>query len=174
MKEKKGELIASIIILIIVAVIVIPIIISKTIEHKQILKSTEIEQKLIEEGKIVSADTIINEVVEIFKNREEEKIKTYISDNFKYIGSDRYESKYINNLWSQLKYLVTNYDIEKRGNSIENQETYIVYWNTNEKAEGRTDKFYCLQKILIYLEKVVEENQITYKINQITLTNEYM
>lgn len=141
-------------------------------ESKKELDAAKLEYNLIQEGKAKSSDDIINEIVAILKNRDEEKLTNYLTEDFSYINNSRYESKYINEFWNDLQYLVdSNYDIEKRENSIETEETYFIYWNTNNLVTDRIDNLYCLQKIRIYLRKLIEQDQITYKIYRIILTD---
>ena len=78
----------------------------------------------------------------------------------------------ISSFWTDLQYLTDdNYSWERRENSIENEKTYMIYWNTNVEISDKTDSLYCLQKINIYLKKVVETDKITYKVYRIILTD---
>lgn len=166
--EKMKGIGCLIAVLVIVCLIFIPIIWGTIQEQIQINK----EEQLRQEGKVISSDTIISQIVEIMKNREEEQLKEYLADDFIYCGSDRNESEYVYGFWDDLKYLVEeNYDIEQRGNDLKDQKTYFIYWNTNYLVTDRTDPSYCLQELKIYLKEVVEENQITYKIYKIILTD---
>ncbi len=162
-------------VLILVLIIFVPMIVSPIIQQFDISNSEKHEAKLIEEGKVKSADTVINEFTQIIKNREKEKVKNYLTNDFTYIDNNRYETKYIEdyNFWNDLKLLTSTYDIEKRGNSIKDEATYRIYWNVvgNNKNEDRASRYYCLQKLDIFLRKVVEEEQIIYKIYKIRLTN---
>lgn len=47
----------------------------------------------------------------------------------------------------------------------------MIYWNTNDAISDKIDSLYCLQKINIYLKKVVETDKITYKVYRIILTD---
>ncbi len=156
----------------IVLIVILIIFIVDLSNSKKELDTAELEYNLIQEGKVKSSDNVINEIVAILKNRDEEKLTNYLTEDFSYINNSRYESKYINEFWNDLQYLVdSNYDIEKRENSIETEETYFIYWNTNNLVTDRTDNLYCLQKIRIYLRKLIEQNHITYKIYRIILTD---
>ena len=92
-----------------------------------------------------------------------------MADDFIYIDNNNYKSEYIDNVLRDLDYLVTNYDTEKRNNSIKDEETYYIYWNINKMVKERTDELYCLQKIRIYLKRTVGLDDITYKIYKIIL-----
>lgn len=158
----------AVIFLIIVLIIFVPVISNTLQEQENITK----ENNLIKEGKTVSAQIVIEEIVQILKDRNEEELKKYLTDDFSYWDNNRNESKYTTSFWRELKYLVEdNYDIEKRGNSIKDEETYYIYWNTNELVKERADRYYCLQKISIYLRRIVETDKITYKVYKIILTN---
>ena len=168
MKESnKTGIIVSLFFLIIVVMIFIPIISGTLSEQSKIDK----EQQLLESLETIPAEQIIKEITELLSKRDETQLKSYIDKEFTYIDNTNHTSNYIDGFWRDLKYLVTNYDIEHRANSIDGQETYFIYWNTNEKAEGRADQFYCLQKINIKLVKTIEQDKVTYKIRQIILTN---
>lgn len=171
MEEKKNNKVIWItgaIILIVILVILTP----DLLDSKKELDTAKLEYNLIQEGKTTSSNEIINEIIEILKNRDEENLKNYLTEDFSYINDDRYESKYVSELWNNLKYLVENsYEVEKRGNSIKDEETYIIYWNTNKTVKERTDRLYCLQKISIYLRKIVKQDEVTYQIYKIMLTD---
>ena len=71
-----------------------------------------------------------------------------------------------------MQYIVeNNYTWEKRNNSIEDEETYTIYWNTNKGIINKSDRLYCSQKITIILRKAVNEEIITYEIGKIILTD---
>ena len=156
----------------IIPIIIVLIFIPYLIDSKKSLEATKQETNLIKEEKIIYDSTIIEEVASIFKSRNQNELKRYLAEDFEYIGNNRNTSKHIGNFWSDLKYLVeNNYNIEKRDNSIKDEETYFIYWNTNDIVKEKTDRLYCLQKISIYLRKTVETDKITYKIYKIMLTN---
>lgn len=160
--------ITGLIILILVLLLFIP----KLVDDKKELDELEYERQLIQEGKVISDTEVINEIVNTLKERKEEQLNSYIATDFTYINDNGIESNSLYNFWNDLDYLVEdNYDIEKRGNSIQNEETYFVYWNTNNKVIDRNDNMYCLQELRIYLKKVVETDRITYKVYRIILTD---
>lgn len=160
------------IIAIVILVIVLIIFVPDLIENKKDLENLKHEGELIEEGKVILDSDIINEIINIFKARKEEQLNSYITTDFTYINNNGVESNSLYELWNDLDYLVEdNYDIEKRGNSIQNEETYFIYWNTNKLVTDRNDNNYCLQELRIYLKKVVETDRITYKIYRIILTD---
>ena len=155
----------SIILLIIVAVIFIPIIFNTLNEYKEINR----EQKLIEEGKIIYPDTIVNEFIEILKNRDEQKLKEHISNDFIYYDDNNNESKFISEFWKDLKYFTGKYYLEKRENSIQGEETYWIYWDIPEQITKEQYSQYSLQRIYVYMKKITKEDIITYQINKIIL-----
>lgn len=169
-KNKNKSLGCAIVLLILVSIIFIPMIVNSIKSNSIVMH----EAKLIEEGKTVSADTVINDIVEVLKNRDKEKFETYLDENFEYFGNDNNNSKHTWKLWSELKYLSEeSYDIEKRSNSIKDKETYTIYWNVVDanKSLGRAHQYYCLQKITIMLKKEIKEDIITYSIEKIILTD---
>lgn len=165
-----GCMIALVVIFAIVIFMIITNLVGENIEYEQNVKH---EQQLIQEGKVKSHKEVINEIVEILKNKEENKIKEYIAEDFVYYNDNNTESKYISNLFRDLQILSSKYEIEKRGNSIKDKETYLIYWNVVEanrdKGVQKSDNNYCLQRINIYLKKVVKEDLITYEIEKIIL-----
>lgn len=164
----------AIVLFVVFLIIFLPILIwliSNNIENSNKLKH---EQQLIQEGKVKSDNEVINEIVNVLKYRDENKLKEYLSENIIYYDNN-IEYKYLSNsFWYDLKYLVKDeYDIEKRGNDIKNQETYRIYWNVVEqnKSLGRTNEYYCLQTITIVLNRIVKKDIITYEIEKIILKN---
>lgn len=171
-EKKNGGTGCAIVFFIIFLIIFVPILIGLISNNIEKLNQTKHEAKLIEEGKTKTHDEVINEIVEILKSRKEIELKKYLSDDFKYFNNERAESKFIDNFFKDLKYLVENrYDIEKRGNDIKNQETYRIYWNTNNLVKERADRLYCLQKITVVLNRAIKEDIITYDIEKIILTD---
>lgn len=168
-----GCMIALVVIFAIVIFMIITNLVGENIEYEQNAKH---EQQLIQEGKVKSHKEVINEIVEILKNKEENKIKEYLADDFIYYDNDNYEHKYLDSFIRDLQIYTTSCDIERRGDtSKNNMATYWIYWNVVEqnKAKGvhKTDTNYCLQRITIYLKRVVKENLITYEIEKIILKN---
>lgn len=170
--EKKNEGLGCVITLAIVFAIIIALIAVSSLSDA-IKSSNEAKHRLslVQEGKTISSGTIMNEIAEILKNRQEDNLKEYLADNFKYIDNDRCESKNIDGFWKDIKYFVTDYDIEKRENSIKDEETYRIYWNTNNLVKERADRLYCSQKIIVILKEVVKNDMITYEIEEIMLTD---
>lgn len=165
-----GCLIAFFIMLIIIFIIIAIGMTSTTSKEQDEINH---ENELISQGKTKNASEIIEEVAELLKNRDMIKFNEYLSDNFIYLGKNNYESKTIDKLFTDLQYLSSSYDIEERGNDLEDKETYRIYWNVVEQNKnlGRTNQYYCLQKITITLKKVVKEDVITYEIEKIILTD---
>lgn len=145
------------------------------VEDKQNLDLLKQEEKLLKEGKNISSGDIINEIAEILKNEEGEKLESYLSNSFLYYNDENKESKYVKNFLDDLRIYTSSYDIEKRGNSIKDEETYRVYWNTVEKnvknGVKRGEHGYCLQTVTIILKKAIKQDIITYEIKEIILKN---
>ncbi len=133
------------------------------------LNKTKHETKLIEEGKTKNHNEVMNEIIEVLKNRKEEDLKKYLTDDFVYMNNNGYESKYISGFWNDLKYFTGKYYLEKRENSIKDEETYWIYWDIPEELTYEQYSQYSLQRIFVYLKRTVKENVITYKINKIIL-----
>ncbi len=172
-KETKHKgLGCGIVLLILVAIIFVPMIFNSLSN----LNKTKQEGKLIQEGKIIPASEIINEIVDILKNKDENKLEMYLSDNFKYYDNNNYESKFASGFLSDLKILSSSYEVERRGDTGQSEvATYRIYWNVveNNKINGfdKTSQYYCLQEITIMLKKVTKEHVITYEIDKIILTD---
>lgn len=169
MEEKKNNkfiwIIGGIILLIILLISV-----TNFLENKKELDVIAHERELIQEGKVEASEEIVREIAEILKNREEDALEQYLTEDFSYWKNG--ETQSIDDFWNDLNYLVENkYSIEERGNSIEDEETWFIYWNTNESITDKSSDLYCLQEIRIYLKRVVEEEFITYKIERIILNN---
>lgn len=170
--NKNDSLTFLIAILILVVIIFVPIIINSISKSIETSNQAKHEAKLVEEKKIKTDNQVIDEIIEILKKRDEIGLKEYLSDDFEYFNNDRTESKFIDNFLKDLKYLVeNNYDIEKIGNDIKNQETYRIYWNTNSLVKEKNNRLYCLQKITVLLSRIVKEDIITYEIEKIILTD---
>lgn len=158
--------------LILIAIILVPIIIG--LISNSIKRSNEAihEERLIEEGKIISADTIIDEVIEILKNRDEEKLKQYLTNDFSYCNNNNNESKFTSGFWTDLKYYTGKHYIELRGDSTnQDNKTFWIYWDIPENITEKQYSEYSLQRIFVYMEKVIKEDTITYQINKIILRN---
>lgn len=165
----------AIILFIVFLIIFVPILIGLISNNIKSSNKLKLEQQLIQEGKVKSDNEVINEIVDILKNRDENKLKGYLSKNITYYDNNNMEYKYLSSsFWSNLKYLIKDeYDIEKRENDIKDQETYRIYWNVVEqnKSLGRTNQYYCLQTITIVLNRIVKKDIITYEIEKIILKN---
>lgn len=177
MNEEKndGNTGCLIVFVIIAALIFIPIIIgivSSTVETSRIEKH---EQQLIQDGKTKDAEKVMDEIVEILKDKDESQLKKYLAKDFTYYDNDNYEHKYLSSFFSDLNILSSSYEIEKRGNDIKDEETYRIYWNVVEanKARGvdKSEITYCLQKITVMLKRAIKQDMITYEIERIILTD---
>ena len=127
-------------------------------------------------GKTVSSVTVINEIIETLKTRQEDNLKKYLANDFKYYDNNNMEHKYVSSFIEDLKLLISTYDLERRGDASSNDwATYRVYWNVVEenKANGikREERGYCLQTITIMLKKATKQDVITYEIEKIVLKN---
>lgn len=171
-KESNGTG-CAIVLLVVFLLIFVPILIGIVSDSIQTSNEAKHKTELIEEGKVKTHDEVINEIVEILKSKDEVKIKSYLSKDFIYYDNDNIEHKYISSFFEDLNIYTTSYEIEKRGNSIEDEETYRIYWNIVEenKKNGikRQEHGYCLQTITVMLKKVVRQNEITYEIEKIIL-----
>lgn len=157
---------------IIFLLILLPILIGALSNNIETSNQAKHESKLIEEDKVESADTIINQITDILKNRDKEQINQYLSDDFIYYNNDNIKSKFISGFWNELKYYTGKHYIEQRGDtSNEESKTFWIYWDIPEQIEYKQYADYSLQKICIYMKRVVKEDSITYEINQIILKN---
>lgn len=163
--DKKFIIISSII----MAVIFIPIIIGLISSSANESREFNHETKLIQEGKTESTSEVLDKIINALKDRKEEEFEKILSKDFTYWNNDNNESKHIKNFWNDLKYYTGKYYTEKRGNSLKDQETYWIYWDISEKANYSEYADYCLQRIMIYLKRVVKEDIITYEIEKIIL-----
>ena len=162
-ENKNFIIIIGIVLIVIILIIFLPGIIK---EQKK-LETSKLEYKLLQEGKTINSDEIIKEIVEILKDRDEEKLKEYLSSDFKYWNNNNIESKYIYNFWSDLKFYTGKHYIEERGDTL-NQEnkTFWIYWDIPEQLEYKQYSQYSLQKICIYMRRIVKEDIITYEKTQ--------
>lgn len=162
-----------IVFLIVFLLICLPILIGLISNNINISNQAKHETKLIKEGKTKTDSEVINEIIEILKNKDKEKLKEYLSNDFIYYDNDNIEHKYISSFFEDLNIYTTSCEIEKRGNSIEDKETYRIYWNVVEenKKRGikRQEHGYCLQTITIMLKKTTKQDIITYEIEKIIL-----
>ena len=170
-ENNKSLLITIIIIIIIILILCLPAV-TKSINE---LNSSKLEYKLLQEGKTIRSDEVIEKIVEIMKNKDEEKMNDYLSDDFVYYYKNR-DSKYIYSFWNNLKDLVNdNYEIERRENDIKDEETYRIYWDVVEQNKingvNKTDEYYCLQRITIVLKRVIKKDIISYEIKNIILND---
>lgn len=170
--NEKGCLIG---VLILVAIIFMPMIINPIIQQIEMSNNEKHIASLIKEGKVKSSEEVINELIEIFKNKDENKLKTYLAKDFIYTYNNGNKSTYLYGLLNDIKLLTSSYEIEKRENSIPDEETYRIYWDiveaNKDRGTNKEERTYCLQKITIILKKVVKENMITYEVEKIILTD---
>lgn len=153
----------------IILAIILLIFIPEIIKGKKKLDTVKREYNLIQEGKVKNDNEVINEIIDILRNRDKDKLEQYLKDDFVYINNDNYESKYISGFWNDLKYFTGKYYLEKRENSIKDEETYWIYWDIPEELAYEQYSQYSLQRIFVYLKRTVKENVITYEINKIIL-----
>lgn len=160
-------------VLVLVAIIFVPMIVVPVMQHVEMTNKAKHEASLIEQGKVVSSEEFINEVIEIFKNKDEEKLKGHLAEDFVYYKSNKNkEYKYISYFFDHLTQFTTSYDIEKKDDAIEG-EAFEIYWNIVEKNKEigikKTDKNYCLQKIRVIIKKVIKKDILTYEIGRIVI-----
>lgn len=170
-KNTEGYLI---IFLIIFLLIFLPILIRLISNNINTSNQVKHEAKLVEEGKIKTHNEVINEIIEILKNKNNDNLREYISNDFVYYDNDNIAHRYISDFLQDLKILSSTYEIERRGDTnLNDLTTYRIYWNIVEENKKRgidkTNSYYCLQKITIMLKRVVKENEITYEIEKIIL-----
>lgn len=72
------------IIAIVILVIVLMIFVPNLIKNKKELENLEHEGELIEEGKVISDSEVINEILNILKERNENRLNQYITTDFEY------------------------------------------------------------------------------------------
>ena len=162
MKEK-SKIIKYIIIGIAIIAIIIFTILYDDIKE---LNDTKHKTELIQQGKIESSYSIINEIIQVLKEKDSSKLDEYLNDDIEYWKDDK--EKNINSFLQDIdKIEDNNWKIEQRNNSIDNQETYLIYWNTNKDIIN----IECSQKITFILEEVVKSDTITYEIKKIILIN---
>lgn len=171
-KKGTGCIIAVFIIFLIVFLPISCIMVSSNIESS---KEIEHEMKLKEEGKTKTARDVISEIIDIIVNREEQKLNSYLSEDFLYYHNSNTGLSNLNSFWWALDECVSSYEVDERENSIEDKATYRIYWNVVEenKKNGidKDSEYYCLQKITIILKRIVKEDIITYDIEKIILTD---
>lgn len=167
-ENKKFIVVIGIVLIVIILIISLP----EIIKEQKKLETSKLEYKLLQEGKTINSDEIVKEIVEILKDRDKEKLKEYLSSDFNYWDDNNTESKYIYKFWSDLKFYTGKHYIEERGDITDtNYKTFWIYWDIPEQLEYKQYSQYSLQKICIYMRKVVKEDIITYEINQIILKN---
>lgn len=169
----KGKGLGYIVALLVVVLFVFILMIREPLKEQGRLDK---EKQLIEEGKTKTHNEVINEIIEILRDKKESELKKYLADSFKYYNNDKIESKYISGFLKDLDILSSSYDIERRGDTHQDSVvTYRIYWNVVEenkkKGIDKTDRYYCLQRITIMLKRIVNENEITYEIEKIILTD---
>lgn len=120
------------------------------------------EMKLSEEGKIVSAREITNRFKDALKDMNYSEVNYLLSEDCKmyYNSEQQYRlTSFLENLENYEDYM-----IEKRGNSIDDEETYRIYWNGLNYSNSS-------QIIDLYMRKKVKKDEITYEIYMIRLTD---
>jgi len=162
-------------VLIVIAIIFLPLIIGTISNSLENSKAKNHEQQLIKEGKVKTSDEVVDEIIETIKKEDESILKGFLSKDFTYYDNNNIEHKYISSFLRDIRILSSNYDIEKRGNSIQDEETYRIYWNTVEQniknGIKRGERGYCIQTVTIILKRVTKQDVITYEIEKIILKN---
>lgn len=166
----------AIVLFIIFLIIFVPILIGLVSNNVEKSNQAKHEAKLIEEGKTKTHNEIINEIMQILKNKEKEQLEKYLSKDFTYYDNNNMEHRFLDSFISDLQIYTSSYEIERRGDINKyDTATYWIYWNVVEKNKingvDKADTNYCLQRIYIYLKRVVKEDTITYEIEKIILKN---
>lgn len=160
-KEEKNNKKTVWVAIIIGIIILIPFV-CMLFDGQKELDKAKLEGKLLQEGKIVTAKEVTEKFKENLKNKNYDKIKNYLSDDYRIYYN--LEQKY--NLESFLGNLekYEEASMEKRGNSVAGEETYRIYWN-GWKYEDSS------QIIDLFMKKNVKEDEIVYEIYMIRLTD---
>ena len=176
-KNSKNEIWIFVLVILIIVSIMAGSIIIGTISNS-IKSSTESkhEEMLIKDGKTKTSNEVIDEIIELLKNKNESELEKYLSDNFIYYDNNNYGHKYLSYFLDDLGIYTTSYEIERRNDTFQDDiATYKVYWNVVEenknKGIDKTNQYYCLQKIAVILRRIVKQDIITYEIEKIVLIN---
>lgn len=164
----------TIVLFIVFLLIFVPMLIGLISNNIETSNQAKHEAKLIEDGKTKTHHQVIDEIVEMLKNKDEGKLKEYLADDFIYYDNDNIEHRYLDSFIEDLQIYTSSCETERRGDTNQNDTaTYWVYWNVVEKNKDngvhKTDTNYCLQRIHIYLKRGVKEDIITYEIEKIIL-----
>ena len=124
------------------------------------LRETNLEAKLIQEGKSISSYTVIEEIAECLKNNDSLKLKTYMSEDCEIYNDSKKNYSVETALNSLSSY--DSYRIETRGNSIKDEDTYRIYWNGNNIDDST-------EIITVILKKKTTKQNITYEIISISI-----
>lgn len=167
-KNNRSWLVGLIVIVVIIVLICGPMLVDSISEWAE----TKKEYELLQEGKVEDSEDVIKQIVEILKNEQKNEIESYLSDDFKYYDYNNLESCFVDGMWRDLQPLTSNYDIERRGDtSSDDMATYRVYWNVEDLSLSRDDLNYCSQILTIILQRVISQDNLTYEISSIMLTN---
>lgn len=167
--DKNTKIKYLIISIIVIIIFLIPAL-KGLISSNNNLQNSKNKAELLKNNKTISSETIINEIAETIKSKDISKLKQYAITDCKYYDNNNKEQDltiFLNNIENYN----SEYFIEHRENSINDEETYIIYWNKTDGILNKTDIAYCKQKIIIILQEVVEKDVITYKIKQINIQN---
>ena len=118
--------------------------------------------KLSEEGKIVSAREVTNKFKDALKDMNYSEVNYLLSDDCKMYYNSEQEfvlARFLENFEDYEDYM-----IEKRNNSMEDEETYRIYWNGLNYSNSS-------QIIDLYMRKKVKRDEIVYEIYMIRLTD---
>ena len=124
----------AIVLFIVFLLIFAPMLIGLISNNIETSNQAKHEAKLIEYGKTKTHNQVIDEIVEMLKNKDAGKLKEYLADDFIYYDNDNIEHKYISSFFEDLKIHTTSYEIERRGDiSANDWATYRIYWNIVEE-----------------------------------------
>lgn len=125
--------IKPIIIFVVTLVIVLALFIPSMVKQKQELKQIDVERQLIEDGKYTSAHDVMLNFIDALHAEDIKKAKGYLSKDCKIYNKDHKPctfDKYLTNIDT-----TTSYKYEERGNSVGDEETYVVRWNNETEVQ---------------------------------------
>lgn len=161
MKEKNNKAIwiVGAILLILVLMIFMP----GLIESQQRLETSKREYNLIQEGKTISASDVVEDFTLLLSNKKYNEANKYLSSDCKLIDSQNKERVNLEYCLEKLNNY-SSHEIERRGNSIQNEETYRILWNGTRYENTN-------QIITLFLRRKVKTNEVTYEIFRLTFTD---
>lgn len=163
MEEKKNDNKVVWVVGTVILALILIVFVPGLVEDKQNLDLLKQEEKLLKEGKVVSVSDTVEQFAELLANKDYEEADKYLLDNCEMFDTN-------NNKRVKLEYCLeklsnhNSHTIEKRGNSLKDQETYRILWNGTKYEDTK-------QIITLYLSKKITSNEIIYKISKIIFTD---